>query len=165
MNLHDYTARHKFRLWHNKFKKYLTREQWYLDMDGKIRFAEYPQGNGDNAADSVFIPINNQNIVDIEHCTGCKDKNDKLIFEGDIVKVKRCWSIPFINDKIEIDYTWKEADDWEVGYIIWGWWQYKYLVSFRRYDDYDDFNGPDHRYEVIGNINENFDLVPWIINK
>lgn len=91
--------------------------------------------------------------------TGGEDKNKKEIYEGDIVKVQRCYTRPFINDDVEIDYKHIEGEE-EVGYILWGWATYNFLIGYRRYDDYDDFR-VGHRCEVIGNVFENPELVPW----
>jgi uncharacterized phage protein (TIGR01671 family) len=167
--MRDYDARFRFRVWHKEFKRFLTGEEWFLDMDGKLRFAEYPQGNGDNAADSVFEPVKNPEAFVIETCTGAVDKNQKLIYEGDILKVKRSWTRPKVVEKTyrgvvkhELDYEFHEGDE-EVGYVCWLPFQYGYNISYEhlRYDDYDDFHGIDHRYEIIGNVHENQELVNY----
>jgi uncharacterized phage protein (TIGR01671 family) len=165
----NFGSRLKFRIWHKNLKRFLTGEEWYLNMDGKLGFAEFPMGNGDNAANSVFTPVINQERFVIEQCTGALDKNKKLIYEGDIVKVKRCFSRPKVIERMyrdvmkhEIDYEFHEGEE-EVGHLFWSWCSHKWMVSYewKHYDDFDDFSGVEHRHEVIGNIHENGELVKY----
>ena len=97
----------------------------------------------------------------IQWSTGLKDKNGKEIYEGDIVKINRCYTRPFVNEKQQIDYKFIDDGEVEVGQVLWGWNSQKYLVSYEhiRYDDIEDFDKPSHRVEVIGNIFENPELL------
>ena len=97
----------------------------------------------------------------IQWFTGLTDKNDKEIYEGDIVKINRCYTRPFVNEKQQIDYKFIDDGEVEVGQVLWGWNSQKYLVSYEhiRYDDIEDFDKPSHRVEVIGNIFENPELL------
>lgn len=151
VNMKEYNMRYKFRVWHTEFSRFLTKEEWYLDMEGRLNFYNL----------SDLILCKSPHIT--EQCTGAMDKNGKLIYEGDIIKVKRCFTKPKVVEKTfrgiskhEIGYEFIEGDE-EVGYILWGF--YKFIVSFRRYDDFEDFTGIDHRIEVIGNVHENFELI------
>jgi len=97
----------------------------------------------------------------IQQYTGLKDKNGKGVYEGDIVKINRCYIRPFVNEKQQIDYKFIDDGEVEVGQVLWGWNTQKYLVSYEhiRHDDIEDFDKPSHRVEVIGNIFENPELL------
>jgi len=93
--------------------------------------------------------------------TGLKDKNGKDVYEGDIVKINRCYTRPFVNENKQIDYKFIDDGEVEVGQVLWGWNTQKYLVSYEhiRHDDIEGFDKSSHRVEVIGNIFENKELL------
>jgi hypothetical protein len=102
----------------------------------------------------------------VQQFTGLKDKNDKEIYEGDIV---RCHRLRFPdNHRKDIDFSklpWPE-DHWydciEIGKIRWSDVSFGFVEDYEhiRYDDIWPLScGTSHRYEVIGNIFENKDLL------
>lgn len=81
----------------------------------------------------------------IMQCTGLKDKNGKLIYEGDIVKFN------YDTDEIIAVVSWDDNEG-QVGYYLntTDYFKDKYVT------DYDFYKND---YEVIGNIYENKDLL------
>jgi uncharacterized phage protein (TIGR01671 family) len=95
----------------------------------------------------------------ITQSTNAKDKNGAEIYEGDIIKVERSHTKDIETNPGVFSVQLIE-DGEEIGYVLWDWSLYRFSVGFKRYDDYDDFTGG-HRSEVVGNIFENTELVPW----
>lgn len=91
-----------------------------------------------------------------QQCTGLKDKNGKLIYEGDIVKYA------------EFDWTDFSFKDWEteIAQVVWGNTYDNYYPAFDLKDtDFDGTNAFAYLFnegwtiEVIGNIYENKELL------
>ena len=85
----------------------------------------------------------------VGQCTGLKDKNDNLIYEGDIVTYEwlesngRCWKTDC-----------KEIVKWNFGF-----------VPIANIADYKIKNGTARNVQVIGNIYENKDLLERTTNE
>lgn len=85
-----------------------------------------------------------------QQCTGLKDKNGKLIYEGDIVRFKDCNDILIINYQKEMAcFAPQFYCNGEYGGRLW-------------FDDYDSSECQFYKsnnFEVIGNIYENKSLL------
>ena len=135
--------RFKFRVWDNIHKRYI-----YCDFAGYCS-VDY-LGKGEKRI--VFMPSGVEQIKNgkpllyakedeakIEQCTGLKDKNGKLIYEGDIVKLSS-------DREVVCSVVW---DNEETGFCV------EYKKELYRFNTYRKY----HLIEVIGNIHENKDLV------
>lgn len=125
--------RFKFRVWVKTANSYISEKDdadiLHLEENGKITVGLY---NGD---EEDILYLKEEDLI-IEQCTGLKDKNGRLIYEGDIV---------FHRDKnVEIGKV-----EWDKG----GFWVVcnKWVIPW-------NFFTPS-RWEVVGNIHENPELL------
>lgn len=89
-----------------------------------------------------------QPFFTIEQSTGIKDKNDKMIYVGDIVKMRFPHDKRFIGKFVVI----KDPNSPRIG-----------LIDKTKTDEIFDLYGyMSNYYEVIGNIHENKDLLEYI---
>lgn len=137
--------RFKFRVWDKGNEHYVDcADMLYIEPSGEITYACY---DGDRE-DMYYYE---QNDVVIEQCTGLRDKNGKLIYEGDIV-TKKFTDRPFSNK------TKSKMKNCSVYWHKKGEFLFKYKDDKYKYYSvpYDSFIGD---CEIIGNIHENPELL------
>ena len=128
----------KFRVWSEKQKTYdykhpyNTLGNFYINQNGCL-FSDF--GN------TVAPEVRQEDFV-VEEYTGLKDKNDKEIYEGDIVKITRSYGYSFLpkGAKAKIEF-----DEKELCYKLRG--QGEFRLTAKK------------ELEVIGNIHENPELL------
>lgn len=121
--------RFKFRVWDKGRKCFFNDDEVVI----------YPNGE-----ESFFNADYDFTECEVEQCTGLNDKNGKLIYEGDIVRViEQCMtntldrSYPMLFNEKTARFGFKHPDG-----------------HFFYFTNDDDFS-----YEIIGNIHENADLL------
>lgn len=157
----------KFRLfyfdqWGGKSVIYPENDRYLIGLNGMV-YENYGKSWKEPLWESVFDaaqpPI-------ISRFTGLKDKNGKDIYEFDIVK---CHRLLYPEKKRKnIDFNklpWPE-DHWydciEIGEIQWSDISMGFVENYERirYDDIFPLScGTEHRYEILGNIHENSNLL------
>ena len=116
------TDRFKFRVWDNLDKKYYEDDCFQIQIESSGDLFIIGPGND---GEDCFWETNN---TVVEQCTGLKDKNGKLIYEGDIILVD--------DDKCPVEWDSENARYNVVGYGE---------IAYLNYND----------IEVIGNIHNN----------
>lgn len=96
----------------------------------------------------IGVNLDRQPFFTIEQSTGIKDKNGKMIYVGDIVKMKYPYDKRFIGKFVVV----KDPNSPRIG-----------LIDKTKTDEIFDLYGyMSNYYEVIGNIHENKDLLEYI---
>lgn len=141
--------RFKFRVWNVQDQEYI-----YLSLINKDRLSDFAYFADEVTPDydeQVKCSESNCWALIIEQCTGLKDKNGNLIYEGDIV-TKEFTDRPFSN---------KAKSKMKNCSVYWhkkGEFLFKYKNDKYKYYSvpYDSFIGD---CEIIGNIHENPELL------
>lgn len=134
--------RFKFRVWdkENKCMYYPTRYSNFTIVNGTVvKIESYPIANSAYLGKRIAWEFDDAVIM---QCTGLKDKNGKLIYEGDII----------VNEKF-VKYITKWNDNIGQFYIS--------KINPSKYDNWKDWHLARHDldYEVIGNIYKNKELL------
>ena len=142
----------RFKVWNKRLKKmYDVRSMsYYKNKIVRIEVCEkYKNGESD-----ILIFDEYERMIDecvLLQCTGMKDDNNILIYEGDIVdKGTRCkWIITWFKNRFIIvpDFEYENRNKWANDRVC----GFAYFENNHSYADEDD--------EVIGNIYENADLL------
>lgn len=131
----------KYRVWSKKQKTYVYKHpfnkpgDFYITQNG-VLFSDY--GN-------VITPEVKQEDFIIEQSTDIKDKNGKMIYVGDIVKMKYPYDKRYIGKFVVV----KDPNSPRIG-----------LLDETKADEiFNLYNYMSNHYEVIGNIHENTELL------
>lgn len=137
--------RFKFRAYYKVDKK-IHNVNAIIKQENCIELFEVGEDAHENHFRSIITA--RKEMCELMQCTGLKDKNGKLIYEGDIVKFN------FDRDEIIAVVSWDDKDI--IGFYLntTDYFKDKYVTDYELYTKFD--------YEVIGNIYENKDLLEMV---
>lgn len=124
----------RFRAWDIYFRR-MTYDIFFFWKKNKITVYELEED-----ASKSYLP--NSHIV-LEQCTGLKDKNGNLIYEGDIVKRHSKYSENEKDVVLQVEWNCKGG---------------RYITTDKKHDNWI-FSMFDYEYEILGNIHENPELL------
>lgn len=131
--------RFKFRVWDKQDGGYAYSNNsdvdvLYIETDGELTYGVYSN-------DYEYMHYIPESEVIVEQCTGLKDKNGKLIYENDVLKL--------IDQGIEY-----------IVYVYWESGMYCFAISSNSANlVFSDLSDNETTCEIIGNIHENADLL------
>lgn len=144
----------KFRVWSKSLKKFEDLSNFWVRPDDFLTcFMEWrPDFDGE----MVFETEKTDFIY--QQFTGLKDMNGKEIYEGDIVKYKRGYSVTYEIPKGVFRSEVVEQGEY-VGEIIFIFPSFCWSYDHKKGDDIEPLHLARDRYEVIGNIFQNPELL------
>lgn len=131
----------KFRVWSKTRQQYIEKDspRCYLNYDGELDCC-YLTDTKD--VECIYEPYPEDDLI-YEQCTGLRDKNGKLIYEGDIVNIFCCRHPYGYLGRTKGNVYWSNPDA-----------EFRIKVSLE-----EEYNLYGIEIEVIGNINENPELL------
>ena len=136
----------KFRAWDKKNKEFIYIENWYWFEEQGIQLLDDEYGR-----DFIFTQY-----------TGLHDKNDKEIYEGDIVKFNfQGYAKKRIEEHYEIKIDEILNDKSKIYWCGGGWWSIELwiggVVPFQH--NFGNYHSDDTNIEIIGDIYQNPELL------
>nr|DAS22390.1 MAG TPA: YopX protein [Caudoviricetes sp.] len=128
----------KFRAWDKRFSEFV--EDFFVSEDGKIYKKSTDTGYG------IAISRETSDEVILMQSTGLKDKNGKEIFEGDIL---------IVSD----EHSWVEVVSYNQGKAMFVTEEINREFKVPETPLYDLFNTNIFKFEIVGNIYENPELL------
>lgn len=138
--------RFRFRAWDKNNKRML------YNIENAYDFGCVEDEKGNEVEDcyascfSSFLPYDeedeNEEFI-VEQCTGLKDKNGRLIYEGDVVKRHSKYSEEEKDVILQVEWNCKGG---------------RYITTDKKHDNWF-FSMFEYEYEILGNIHENPELL------
>lgn len=127
-----------FRVLDKEVNQYRLSNELFLGSDGELMFPNF-------GMDNVKMQRVNQKRFILERTTGVRDKNGKMIYEGDIVKMRYPYDRRCVGKFVVV----KDSNSPRIG-----------LLDKTKTDEiFDLYSHMSNHYEVIGNINLNPELL------